>query len=149
MYNRKNFFLTDHCKKIKANPLNSSRFQLNKKRVNIFSSSFTQHISKVFNWKLSWNTSFYCNFSESDVEENESSNLKQAKENCQSVLNSLRYDNLDKLISAHLIINSIRNKFDYLSKQIRGNVDILLVSETKNDDSFAQGQFVIDDFNVP
>ena len=56
-----------------------------------------------------------------------SSNLKQAKENCQSVLNSLREDNLDKLIFAHLNINSIRNKFDYLSEQIRSNVDILLV----------------------
>ena len=90
-----------------------------------------------------------CNFSESDFEENESSKLKQAKENCRSVLNSLRKDNLDKLIFAHLNINSIRNKFNYLSEQIRGNVDILLVSETKVDDSFPQGQFVIDGFSAP
>ena len=46
-------------------------------------------------------------------------------------------------------INSIRNKFNYLSEQIRGNVDILLVSETKIDDSFPQGQFVIDGFSAP
>ena len=56
----------------------------------------------------------------------------QAKENCRSVLNSLRKDNLDKLIFAHLSINSIRNKFNYLSEQIRGNVDILLVSDFGN-----------------
>ena len=105
----------------------------------------TQHNSKVFNSQLSRNTSC-CKFSESDFEENEASNLKQAKGNCQSVLNSLCKDNLDKLIFAHLNINSIRNKFDYLSKQIRGNVDILLVSEMNIDDSFLQGQFVIDGF---
>ena len=45
-------------------------------------------------------------------------------------------------------INSIRNKFNYLSEQIRGNADILLVSETKIDDSFPQGQFVIDGFSA-
>ena len=148
MCNRKNFYFIDHSKKIKASHLNSSRLHLNRKGANILSSSLTQHISKVFNWQLSGNTSC-CNFSESDFEENESSNLKQAKENCRSVLNSLRKDNLDKLIFAHLNINSIRNKFNYLSEQIRGNVDILLVSETKVDDSFPQGQFVIDGFSAP
>ena len=102
----------------------------------------------VFNWQLSGNTSC-CNFSESDFEENEFSNLKQVKENRRSVLNSLRKDNLDKLIFAHLNISSIRNKFDYFSEQIRGNVDILLVLENKIDDSFPHGQFVIDVFSAP
>ena len=32
---------------------------------------------------------------------------------------------------AHLNINSLRNKFDALVDQIKGNVDILLISETK------------------
>ena len=64
-------------------------------------------------------------------------------------LNSLCKDNLDKLIFAHLNINSIRNKFDYLFEQIRGNVDILLVLEAKIDDSFPQGLFVIDSFCAP
>ena len=64
-------------------------------------------------------------------------------------LNSLCKDNLDKLIFAHLNINSVRNKFDYLFEQIRGNVDILLVLETKIDDSFPQGLFVVDSFSAP
>ena len=34
-------------------------------------------------------------------------------------------------------------------EQIRGNIDILLVSETKIDDSFLQYQFVIGRFNAP
>ena len=57
--------------------------------------------------------------------------LTTAKENCWSVLNSLRKDNLDKLILASLKINSIKNKLDYLSQQIRGNVDIVLVWKPK------------------
>ena len=49
MGNRKNFYFIDHSKKIKASHLNSSRLHLNRKGANIFSSSLTQHISKVFN----------------------------------------------------------------------------------------------------
>ena len=143
MCNRKNFFLIDHSKKFKAIHLNSSRLHLNRKGANILSSSLKQHISEAFNSQLLCNT-LCCNFYESDFEENESSNLKQTKENCRNVLNSLRKDNLDKLIFAHISINSIRNKFYYLSKHIRGNIDILLVSETKIDDSFLQSQFDID-----
>ena len=55
MCNRKNFFLIDYCKKIKASHVNSSRLHLNRKGARILSSSFTQHISKVFNQQLSGN----------------------------------------------------------------------------------------------
>ena len=58
-------------------------------------------------------------------------------------------DNLNKLIFAHLNINSIRNKFELLSKQIKGNVDVLMISETKIDDSFPVGQFLIEGFCTP
>ena len=44
----------------------------------------------------------------------------------------------DKLIIAHLKINSIRNKFDSLSFMVENNADILLISETKLVDSFHQ-----------
>ena len=43
---------------------------------------------------------------------------------------------LNKLVFAHLNINSIRNKFKLLSEQVRGNAHVLMVSETKIDDSF-------------
>ena len=68
---------------------------------------------------------------------------------CNNTLKSLRKDNLDKLIFAHLNINSIRNKFELLSKQIKGNVDVLMISETKIDDSFPVGQFLIEGFWTP
>ena len=52
MCNRKNFYLIDHSKKVKASHLNSGRLHLNRKGANILSRSFKQHISKVFNWEL-------------------------------------------------------------------------------------------------
>ena len=36
-----------------------------------------------------------------------------------------------------------------LSDQIKGNIDVLLVSETKNDESFTNGNFLIDGFSTP
>ena len=35
-----------------------------------------------------------------------------------------------------------------LSDQIKGNIDVLLVSETKVDDSFPNGNFFIDGFST-
>lgn len=67
--------------------------------------------------------------------------------NCQSVLNSLCKGNLNKLIYAHLNINSIRNKFYCLSEQVKRNIDISFVSETKIDDSFPIWKFIINDFS--
>ena len=47
------------------------------------------------------------------------------------------------VILAHLNINSLRNKFDILTNQIEGNVDVMVISETKLDDSFPEIQFKI------
>ena len=49
----------------------------------------------------------------------------------------------------HLNINSIRNKFDSIVFIIEKNVDILLISETKLNDSFPSGQFKIYRFSMP
>ena len=68
---------------------------------------------------------------------------------CISVLKALRSDNSDKLVFAHININSIRNKFEFLSTQVKGNIDVLMVSETKIDNSFPVGNFVIDGFSTP
>ena len=64
-------------------------------------------------------------------------------------LKDLRLKNPNRLIFGHLNINSLRNKFELLCHQIKGNVDILLISETKLDNSFPAGQFLIDGYSVP
>ena len=57
--------------------------------------------------------------------------------------------NLNKFIFDHLNINSLRNKLDLLSEQVKGSIDILMVSETKLDDSFPEGQFLMEGFYSP
>ena len=64
-------------------------------------------------------------------------------------LKFIRKDNLNKLIIAHLNINSIRNKFDFLVDKIKGNVDIMVISETKLDNTLPNERFLIDGFNEP
>ena len=49
----------------------------------------------------------------------------------------------------HLNINSIRNKFDALSLIVKNNVDILMISEMKLDDSFPTAQFLLHGFSAP
>ena len=46
-------------------------------------------------------------------------------------------------------INSIRNKFELFSEHTKGNIDVLMISETKIDDSFPVGQFLIEGFCTP
>ena len=43
----------------------------------------------------------------------------------------------------------MRNKFESLSTQVKCNIDVPMVSETKIDDSFPVGSFVIDGFSAP
>ena len=64
-------------------------------------------------------------------------------------LKSLRIRNLNKTVLDHLNINSIRNKFDFLAHQVKGNIDILMISETKLDESFPPSQFLLDGYSVP
>ena len=65
------------------------------------------------------------------------------------ILKSLRLKNLNRIIIGHLNINSIRYKFDALKNLIKDNIDILVVSETKIDESFPDSQFYIDGYNIP
>ena len=51
------------------------------------------------------------------------------------------------LNNAHLNINSLRNKIDYLIGQVTGNIDILMISKTKLDISFPTGQFLINGYS--
>ena len=84
-----------------------------------------------------------------------SSNLAGYKSNSKTFctetnhLKSLRKNNLNKLIFAQLNINSIRNKFEFLAKDRASNVDLLIILETKTDNSFPKSQFQITGFCEP
>ena len=56
-------------------------------------------------------------------------------------LKTIHSDNANKLIFAHLNINSIRNKFEFLATKVKGKIDALMNLETKIDESFPKGNF--------
>ena len=64
-------------------------------------------------------------------------------------MKKLRRKNLNKVIISQININSIRNKIELLPEAVLGNIDILMVSETKIDMSFPTSQFVIQGFAAP
>lgn len=45
-------------------------------------------------------------------------------------------DNRNKLVFGHLNINMICKKFKLLSEQVKRNIDVLMISGTKFNDSF-------------
>ena len=65
------------------------------------------------------------------------------------ILKNLRMKNTNKIIIGHLNINSIRNKIFMLADIVRNNIDILLISETKIDNSFPKSQFLLHGFSEP
>ena len=64
-------------------------------------------------------------------------------------LKDIRITNLNRIVIFHININSIRNKFELLAEAVMGNVDILMVTETKIDESFPTSQFIIPGFTSP
>ena len=55
------------------------------------------------------------------------------------ILKMIRTENVNRLIIRQVNINSIRNKFAALKSIITGNLDILVITETKLDESFPDG----------
>ena len=61
----------------------------------------------------------------------------------------LKTKHRDRPIIAHLNINFLDPKFEPLKDMIKDNVDILLVSETKIDESYPEGRFFIEGYKEP
>ena len=64
-------------------------------------------------------------------------------------LSEIRKNSKDKLLIGNLNINSLPNKFDQLKVIIQGKLDILVITETKIDNSFPTSQFLIEGFCKP
>ena len=61
---------------------------------------------------------------------------EKANSDVYSNLENIRKNDSKQIIIAHLNINSIRNKFDILADIVTDNINILMISESKLDDSF-------------
>ena len=60
-----------------------------------------------------------------------------------------RNENPYRDIIGHVNTNSIRNNFDSLGKYVANNVVILMVSETKPDNTFPESQLLTECFSTP
>ena len=58
-------------------------------------------------------------------------------------------NNINGLISGQLNINSMRNKFEQRSTIVNSKIDILMISETKLDETFPATQFLLQGFCMP
>ena len=60
-----------------------------------------------------------------------------------TILKQIRISNLKNVVIGQLNINSLRNKFYGLVELIHGNLDILIITEIKLDDTFSEKQFLM------
>ena len=56
---------------------------------------------------------------------------------------------MNRLMIGHININSIRNIFEMSSNCIKGDLNILAISETKLDLTFPSNQFTIEEYVAP
>ena len=58
-----------------------------------------------------------------------------------TILKSIRQENTNNVVFAHININSLGNKFELLADQVKVNIDVLMISETKLMIVFPLGTF--------
>ena len=64
-------------------------------------------------------------------------------------LKKIQENSANKLIVGHLNIDSIRNKLEFFEDVINGNLDIVLLLETKLNDSFPSGHIDLRRYGLP
>ena len=69
--------------------------------------------------------------------------------NNSSNLYQVRINNPSRIIFGQININSIRNKFGQLIYIVNNKIDILMVSETKLDETFPTSQFLMQGYLTP
>ena len=66
-----------------------------------------------------------------------------------TTLKNIRIENLKNIIIGQLNINSLRNKIQDLAELMRDKLDILVLTETKLDNTFPEKQFLIPGYKKP
>ena len=64
-------------------------------------------------------------------------------------MKTLKLKNSNKVITGHVNINSLRNKFELLTEIVGEKVDLLMISETKLDSSFPNAHFYMKSYSKP
>ena len=106
---------------------------MRKLKANIFKELFTYTYSSF--------TSDWLGTGETDQQSNDN-----GATNVDISLKEYRTKNSENLIIGSLNINSLRNKVDQLRLLVKDTIDILIIQETKLDETFPDGQFMIEGF---
>ena len=119
---------------IKEEYLGIKKRHLNRKGNGIFAKNLLNFIEG--NWDISLlRDSYY---------ETENAS-KTIISNDKGTLRDIRTSSFNRLVFGHLNINLPRTKFDFLCEQIEGSIDVFMIAQSKLDESFPHGQFLIDD----
>ena len=107
---QKIFRLINHDS-IKENHLGVKKLHLNRKGNSVFAKNLLNFIeaNRIFNYEGDL-------FSEENCVSNDST---FSQSDVKKALKDIRISNMNKLIFGHLNINSLRNKFDLLSEQVK------------------------------
>ena len=84
-----------------------------------------------------------------NLEESSKKNPNRLDLDALTILNNIRVENLKNVTIGQLNINSLRNKIHDLAELIKGNLDILVITETKLDYTFPEKQFLIPGYKKP
>ena len=66
-----------------------------------------------------------------------------------TILKDLKIRNINRLIIGHLNINSIHRKFGALKQIVQDNIDILVISETKLNETYPKNSYDIEGYAMP
>ena len=137
--------MTNHSKKLKPNHQNRGKLHRNQKGSKVLGDPFLKEISNVFSWQYSDEVSRLNN----EGRKSKFSLEDKTRIDAKFILKSIRQENTNKLVFAHININSLRNTFELLVDQVKGNIDVLMIFETKIDDSSLLGNFLTCRFSKP
>ena len=79
---------------------------------------------------------------------NNSKSVLNDQLNLESNLHRVRVENPWRIIFGQINVNSIRNKFNLLMNIVKNEIDILMVWETKTDNSFPISQFTMTGYSI-
>ena len=116
------------------------KLHLNKKSNSLLANNFLKYLRSTF-WDHVGSNCFEVNVHEYESKLDIPHRLSDAVS--ERSLEVIRTKNPNGIVLAHLSISSSRNKFDILTDHISGNADVMVISETKLEDSFPEIQFKI------
>ena len=80
---------------------------------------------------------------ENKLSEKSEKSINDASLDPLSEIKNLRLRNVNEVIIGNIIINSLPNKFEQLKELVMKHADVLVITETKLDDSFPTSQFLM------